>query len=205
MHGFYGNPYNVPLAAGLDYWGPTTPNSAFAFPMGQAISRTTYASLFALVGTTYGSGDGSTTFNLPDKTGRVSAMKESSATRLTSTYFGGNSANLGAAGGMESVGLEPAKIPTLTASGANNISVISTVGGIASGMTNGDLLAHDNTSFGFYGPGKIGGGDTISLGQITSQGSNPISVTTQGTTATTGAAHNNVQPTIVCNYIIRII
>ena len=73
FRGFYGNPYNVPLAAGLDYWGATAPNSAFAFPTGQAISRTTYAPLFSLFSTTYGSGDGSTTFNLPDKRGRISA------------------------------------------------------------------------------------------------------------------------------------
>ena len=33
---------------------------------GAAVSRTTYAALFAAIGTTYGSGDGSTTFNLPD-------------------------------------------------------------------------------------------------------------------------------------------
>src|SRR5882724_8833514 len=63
LHGFYGNAYNVPLAAGLDYWGPTTPNSAFAFPVGQAISRTTYSALFGIMGTVYGIGDGSTTFN----------------------------------------------------------------------------------------------------------------------------------------------
>jgi Phage Tail Collar Domain/Phage terminase large subunit len=86
LQGFYGNPYNVPLAGGMDYWGTTVPNSSFAFPIGQAISRTTYASLFAIMGTTYGSGDGSTTFNLPDKTGRVSAMKEAAATRLTSSF-----------------------------------------------------------------------------------------------------------------------
>ncbi|HEY7845769.1 MAG TPA: phage terminase large subunit, partial [Bradyrhizobium sp.] len=70
------NPYNIPLGAGLDYWGSTTPNSSFAFPSGQAISRTTYVALFALVGTTYGAGDGSTTFNLPDKRGRVSAATD---------------------------------------------------------------------------------------------------------------------------------
>lgn len=35
---------------------------------GTAVSRTTYSSLFALIGTTYGSGDGSTTFNLPNWT-----------------------------------------------------------------------------------------------------------------------------------------
>lgn len=40
---------------------------------GTAISRTTYADLFTLIGTTYGVGDGSTTFNLPDIGGRMIA------------------------------------------------------------------------------------------------------------------------------------
>jgi microcystin-dependent protein len=38
---------------------------------GSAISRTTYATLFAIIGTNYGVGDGSTTFNLPDSRGRT--------------------------------------------------------------------------------------------------------------------------------------
>jgi hypothetical protein len=65
LHNFYGNPYQIPLAGGLTYYGSTAPNSAFAFPYGQAISRTTYATLFAVISTTYGAGDGSTTFNIP--------------------------------------------------------------------------------------------------------------------------------------------
>ena len=52
------------------------PNSSFVFPVGQAISRTTYSALFAIMGTTHGSGDGSTTFNLPDKRGRVVAAPD---------------------------------------------------------------------------------------------------------------------------------
>lgn len=38
---------------------------------GQAISRTTYATLFSIIGTTYGDGDGATTFNIPDYTNLV--------------------------------------------------------------------------------------------------------------------------------------
>jgi len=59
LFGFYANPFIIPLASGIDYWGSTVPNSNFAFPAGQAISRTTYATLFALIGITYGGGDGS--------------------------------------------------------------------------------------------------------------------------------------------------
>ncbi|MDE2604055.1 MAG: tail fiber protein, partial [Bradyrhizobium sp.] len=116
------NPYNVPLGAGLDYWGAVVPNSSFAFPAGQAISRTTYATLFAIMGTTYGTGDGSTTFNLPDKTGRVSAMQEASAARLTSTYFGGNSTILGSVGGGESETLVSGNIPQIPLSVSGSVT-----------------------------------------------------------------------------------
>lgn len=43
---------------------------------GQAVSRTVYSELFDLYGTTYGTGDGSTTFNLPDRRTRVSVGKD---------------------------------------------------------------------------------------------------------------------------------
>jgi len=51
------------------YW--STPPSGYLVEDGSAVSRTTYAYLFAAIGTTYGAGDGSTTFNLPDSRGRV--------------------------------------------------------------------------------------------------------------------------------------
>lgn len=59
---------------------------------GQAVSRTAYANLFAVIGTTFGTGDGSTTFNLPDLRGRIAAGKDnmggSAAGRLTVTLTG---------------------------------------------------------------------------------------------------------------------
>jgi len=61
-----------PIGSIHDYAGSVAPSN-FLFCYGQAISRTTYAELFAVIGTTYGTGDGSTTFNLPDYTNRVSA------------------------------------------------------------------------------------------------------------------------------------
>jgi microcystin-dependent protein len=50
---------------------------------GSAISRTTFAVLFAAIGTTYGAGDGSTTFNLPDMRGRVPVGVDGAAGRLS--------------------------------------------------------------------------------------------------------------------------
>ena len=47
-------------------WSDSSIPSGFLECNGQAVSRTTYSALFAVIGTTYGSGNGSTTFNLPD-------------------------------------------------------------------------------------------------------------------------------------------
>jgi microcystin-dependent protein len=47
-------------------WTDSSVPSGFLECNGSAVSRTTYAALFAIVGTTYGVGDGSTTFNVPD-------------------------------------------------------------------------------------------------------------------------------------------
>lgn len=53
----------------IAYFGMSTAPDGWIKANGAAISRTTYADLFAAVGTTFGSGDGSTTFNLPDLRG----------------------------------------------------------------------------------------------------------------------------------------
>jgi len=194
VHSVTGNPYNIPIGGGMDYWGTTVPNSNFAFPIGQAISRTTYSALFAIMSTTYGVGDGSTTFNLPDKTGRVSAMKESSATRLTSTYFGASGATMGATGGGESSTLVTGNLPAYTPAGTVSNGAItfpsSRVSSVATGGTSAITTGSD-----------AGGGSlTTALGP--SQASSTFTGTAQGGTST---PVRTVQPTIVCQYIIRII
>lgn len=55
----------VPTGSMLPYGGSTAP-AGWLLGNGGAVSRTTYANLFAIIGTTYGAGDGSTTFNLPN-------------------------------------------------------------------------------------------------------------------------------------------
>jgi microcystin-dependent protein len=51
------------------FFGMTTAPAGFLKANGAAVSRSTYAALFAAIGTTYGAGDGSTTFALPDLRG----------------------------------------------------------------------------------------------------------------------------------------
>ena len=61
---------SVPIGTIIDYAGSSTP-AGYLECDGSAVSRTAYAALFAALGTTWGAGDGSTTFNLPDLRGRT--------------------------------------------------------------------------------------------------------------------------------------
>jgi microcystin-dependent protein len=196
LHNFYGaNPYNVPLMGGMDYWDTVAPNSSFIFPAGQAISRTTYAAVFARWGTTYGAGDGSTTFNVPDKTGRVSAMKESSATRLTSGGSGVDGATMGAAGGAQTHTLTTAQLASHTHTGTTGTQS-------ANHTHNTNALISSGINV-VSGAGASIGGIASSITSDT----NSVGHTHTFTTASSGSgdAHNNTQPTIVCNYIIRVL
>lgn len=77
-------------AGSIMAWGTNTPPANWLLADGSAVSRTVYSSLFAVIGTTYGAGDGSTTFTLPDLRGRVPVGKNAAT-------FG----TLGATGGAE--------------------------------------------------------------------------------------------------------
>lgn len=71
---------DMPVGTITGYAGATAP-SGWLLCDGSAVSRTTYAELFGVVGTTYGSGDGSTTFNVPDSSGFI-ILASSQAARL---------------------------------------------------------------------------------------------------------------------------
>lgn len=58
---------DVPLGGTVIWYNKDSIPDKFMLTNGQAISRTTYSELFRMIGTTYGSGDGNTTFNLPNQ------------------------------------------------------------------------------------------------------------------------------------------
>ncbi len=161
---------SAPAGSMLPYAGSVAP-VGWLLCYGQAVSRTTYSVLFTAISTTYGSGDGSSTFNLPDLRGRVGAGKDdmggSAASRLTSPVSG---STLGAAGGAQSHTLTTPEIPS-------HSHTIPSSAGTPSG---GGLFHQAATS----------GGDPL-VG--------PYSTSSAGS----GGAHNNVQPTIIANYIIK--
>ena len=65
VESFQGQTFLVPTGAILPYGGSTAPTN-YLLCDGSAVSRSTYANLLAIIGTTFGTGNGSTTFNLPD-------------------------------------------------------------------------------------------------------------------------------------------
>jgi microcystin-dependent protein len=223
LQGFLGAP-GIPLGVALPYFGTTAPASAFALPFGQAISRTTYANLFALLGTTYGAGDGSTTFNIPDLRGYVLAGKDdmggSAANRITNAGSGITGTTLGATGGAETVTLTTAQMPThshgvtdpghghgvtdpshahgVSDPGHNHLYTNVAVAGAVS-------LTSGASSFG--GTDAVGNAQTnISInaaftGVSVNSASAGISVNNAGS----GGAHTNMPPTRICNFIVRIL
>jgi microcystin-dependent protein len=170
-------------------YGGTTEPTGWLFCYGQAISRTTYADLFTAISTTYGAGDGSTTFNLPDLRGRVVAgqddMGGSSANRLTNTSGGLNGDTLGATGGAETHTL-------ITAELAVHNHGITDPGHV-----------HSYTRYNTTETRQAGGasGELWRDTTAVNTGSATTGVTVDN--AGSGSAHNNVQPTIILNYIIR--
>lgn len=113
---------------------------------GAAVSRTTYATLFTDLGTTYGSGDGSTTFNLPNQERRVIVGKGGTGTATLAN-------TIGSTGGAETHTLDTTQIPahthTYSLVSAGNVmspggnAVYNSVGSAASGSAGGGL-AHNN-------------------------------------------------------------
>lgn len=194
MHGFYNNPYQLPIGGSIDYWGTAAPNSNFALMYGQAISRTTYATLFALFSTTFGTGDGSTTFNIPDLRGRVVAgdgdMGGSDAARLTATYFGSAGTTLGAVGGAESHTLVAANLPPYTPAGSISGGVSSVFQNITSPAVGATHMVVASAS----GDGSTGAGNTLSATFTGTAAAGQISTPVA-----------TVQPTIIGNKILRLI
>lgn len=166
----------MPTGSVMPFAGRSAPDG-FLVCDGSAISRTTYSALFAVIEEIYGSGDGSTTFNLPDLQGRVVAgrdnMSGSSQDRLTNLSGGVDGDTLGATGGDEKHTLVDSEIPAHThTTDFNNFAGVD-----GTGIGNGAAY-EPNRSDPSY-PAR----DTGSVG-----GDQP---------------HNNVQPTIILNYIIK--
>lgn len=158
-------------------------NAANAVPTGwiladgAAISRTTYADLFVAIGTTYGVGDGSTTFNVPDVKGRIPVGYDASI---------GGFNNYGQTGGEITHTLTAAEMPSHTHSQASHSH---TIGTRLTGITGSNLVA----------PGS----STPTIAGTTQTNADSGSANPAIGSAGSDGAHNNLQPYIVLPYIIK--
>lgn len=169
---------------------------------GRAVSRSTYSALFAAIGTSFGAGDGSTTFALPDCRGR-SLIGAGAGTGLTAR-------TLGATGGEEAHVVSAAELP----SHAHSISDPTHAHNLADpGHNHGHNLggaAIYNTN---YAGGAIGWGGTgnsfyrVDLGLAGSGTGMGVYGASTGITGTAaaggGAAHNNMEPFVAVNVLIK--
>lgn len=210
-----------PTGALTAYAGSEAP-TGWLLCYGQAVSRATYAALYSVIGTTYGSGDGSTTFNIPDLRGRAPValdnMGGTDANRLSVTN------TLGGTGGEEKHLLIVSEMPSHThLQDAHNHTQTN--------HTHSNTLNDLGHTHGYifniqHSDGAVVSGEALTSGLTlggrrryldTTSGNNsaPMSITNAGQTANIQDAtatnqnrggdgeHNNMQPYILTNYIIK--
>jgi microcystin-dependent protein len=114
----------------IDFAGSTPPDK-WLLCDGSQVSRITYKSLFEVIGTTYGAGDGSTTFNLPDCRGRFSLAKSTSGTGSVLGETGGSLDHTHAFSGVSISG-------TTSANGGHGHSASSSADGAHSHSQSGN-------------------------------------------------------------------
>ncbi len=178
--------------------GGTAP-SGFLLCYGQAVSRTTYADLFDVLGTTYGAGNGTTTFNLPDLRGRTIFGKDdmggSAASRLTSTG-GITGSTLGATGGSQVHTISEAELPvhshtmahTHDMSHTHSVPVSSSGTGVTS--VNSSAISNSTPSYNIA---------TSAASSSTTGGSSAANTGNVGS----GTAAPIVNPGLILNFIIK--
>lgn len=157
-----------PIGSCLTWFTDTAPDG-WLLCRGQAVSRTTYAALYAVIGTQYGAGNGSTTFNLPNLQGRVPVGKSSD------TEFD----TLGKTAGAKTHTLTGAEIPAHQHRLGHNY---------------GGNLGYAESS---------GGPTQYTVGYGVTRGSHANDLKSGAQDTTTGQAHNNIQPSLTANFIIR--
>lgn len=178
--------FSLPPGCMLPFGGPTAP-SGWHKCDGSAVSRASFPLLFAAIGTAWGIGDGSTTFNLPDMRGRTFAGVDASQGRLTNASDAafGASAALGNVGGNQ---LVQTHTHTTSINDPGHTHTFTQAVGLSGGASSG----------------------LVATPQAPSSSPNTVNSASTGITLTGPAnfgsgSSQNVQPTAVGNWIIQLV
>jgi microcystin-dependent protein len=178
-------PGAAPTGTVVPFAGSVAP-AGYLLASGQAISRTNYPGLFAVINTIYGIGDGLTTFNVPDLRGCVVAGRDNMGgtnRNLLSSVMA--STTLGATGGQQT---ESANVTSTGIVAATIISASFSMDGPSTGTTSQP------------GVGQFHAGPDHTHANILSSGVLNTGISVNGNTA----AVSNVQPTFILNQIIKL-
>lgn len=199
----------MPVGAIIPFAGSTIPGG-WLLCDGSTVSRTDYSELFAVIGTTYGAGDGSTTFALPSLIDRV-------ALGVSSNY------SVGSTGGSETVTIGSTEVPNhyhvipqhthqhtiaiKTPSLSHTITqpvmkYTRLDGATANGGSGSQVTRYNSTSSKSMSKSTgVGVADHAATACTMSGSITNCAALTSGATGGSGA-HNNMMPFIALNYII---
>ena len=189
---------NSVITGSIQMWPTTSAPSGYLLCNGNAVSRTSYAALFAVLGTTFGAGDGSTTFNLPNYTNNF-------------PVGAGSSYSLASTGGAASTTLSTTNLPSHN----HTLGAASVSGSVT--INNTDLShTHTYTTYGSFAP-QSGSSTPVWYGTSTgttgsasanmnhthsSSFSGSLSGSTDGTGS--GTSFTNLPPYLAVYFIIKV-
>jgi microcystin-dependent protein len=180
----------VPVGGVLPYAGSSAPaGGKWMLADGSAISRTSYSVLFAAIGTTYGAGDTVTTFNLPNLKGRVVVGFDATQTEFDALAEtgGAKTHTLSAAeSGM------PAHGHGVTDTGHYHTTTLYTADLPVFNLADANVPIYETA--------------TINTAHTKNTDTKTTGVTVNSASASAASsAHNNLQPYVVLNYLIRVV
>jgi microcystin-dependent protein len=169
-------------------WATATAPSGYLMCDGSLVSRTTYADLFAVIGTTFGSGDGSTTFKLP-------SFQNKMPIGAGDTYSANNTG-----GSADAIVVSHTHGTSVTDTGHQHFIAGSGTSDATALTGSNYMTASGNRGGGVYGYGLTGESPVASVG-LTNSKTTGISVTAN--TAGVSATNANLPPYIGIHFIIR--
>jgi len=177
----------IPPGSIFPYAAPTAPEG-FLLCYGQEVSRITYSNLFAAIDITYGSGDGSTTFNVPDLRGRALIGLDNMGGTSADNVTNDEGDVLGGTGGEENHTITTDETPSHHHTLYSNNGEHSTTNGYRDGL---GAIGGDN---------GVGSDYPVGTSSYYNANSNGVQyVASSGG----GSSHNNMQPWMAVNYIMR--